>query len=161
MIRLLLLALILQGCAPVSYYIVRHAEKAPQAAGGSSDVPLSAEGAARAEALRDVLAKEGIKVVYTTPYQRTRATAAPVAKALNLTVQTYTPGDTAFIANLKGRKRGNVLIVGHSNTVDDLVAGLLGERKFNDLPDSQYGDLFIVRRKGTFAWFDQERFGKP
>ena len=51
-------------------------------------------------------------------------------------------------------------MVGHSNTVDNLVNGLTGETTLSgDLPDSAYGDLFVVKRKGKTYEFDKKRFG--
>jgi hypothetical protein len=52
-----------------------------------------------------------------------------------------------------------VLVVGHSNTVDDIVNGLMGVKTLSDLPETQYGDLFIVKRKKGRYSFEQGRFG--
>ena len=42
-----------------------------------------------------------------------------------------------------------MLIVGHSNTVDDVVNKLCGEIKVPaDLPDSEYDNLYLVIKKG-------------
>jgi hypothetical protein len=51
------------------------------------------------------------------------------------------------------------LIVGHSNTVDDIVNKLTGQNLLQDLPNSQYGDLFIVKKKGNNYSFSKARFG--
>jgi hypothetical protein len=57
--------------------------------------------------------------------------------------------------------KGNVLIVGHSNTVDDVVNGITGKKVFADLKDTAYGDLFMIVRKGKKQFeFSQGRFGK-
>jgi hypothetical protein len=45
--------------------------------------------------------------------------------------------------------------------VDDIVNNLVGQTKISgDLPDSQYGDLFVVERKGKKYSFDKKHFGK-
>ena len=56
--KLLLLLFAVAICASCSntYYIVRHAEKATAAPNMTTDVPLSAEGKTRAEALKNELA---------------------------------------------------------------------------------------------------------
>jgi hypothetical protein len=53
-----------------------------------------------------------------------------------------------------------MLIVGHSNTVDDIVNQLIGRTIIQgDLPETQYGDLFIVKKKGKKFIFKQQHFG--
>lgn len=149
----------LASCKAVTtYYVVRHAEK--ESSTMTSDVALSQAGKQRAEALKDVLRSEGIKYIYSTNYIRTKTTAQPLADAINVPVQTYNPNDTAFITTIKNLGKGNVLIVGHSNTVDDLVNKLMGTKEIaGDLQDSEYGDLFVVKRKGTIYFFEKKRFG--
>lgn len=154
---IILFSVFLISCKSTSYFVVRHAERADATMG--SDVPLSAAGQQRAEALREVLKNEGILHIYSTNYVRTRSTAQPLANAIGLPVNTYQPNDTSFIRRVKAIEKGNVLIVGHSNTVDDLVNQLMGERVINgDLPDSQYGDLYVVKKKGKKVKFEQRRF---
>jgi phosphohistidine phosphatase SixA len=148
----LAIALILTSCSH-SYYIVRHAEKAVPSAGVTmstpDDPPLSDAGSRRAEALKDVL--KNIKSIYSTNTTRTRSTAEPLSKSAGLTVQTYGPRpDSNFINNLK-KLNSNTLIVGHSNTVDEVVNGLLNQQKVSDLADSEYDNLFVVKYKNFFG----------
>jgi hypothetical protein len=59
-------------------------------------------------------------------------------------------------------KKGNTLIVGHSNTVDDIVNKLCGEIKVPiDLPDSEYDNLYLIRKKGKKMKFENKTFGTP
>lgn len=148
-----------------TYYIVRHAEKA-QAAGNTgmfttADPPLTEKGAQRAEALKDKLQPKNIKYIFSTNTTRTLTTAAPLSNAIQVKPVTYGPApDAAFINKLKNIHQ-NTLIVGHSNTVDDIVNGLCGQVKVpGDLPESQYGDLFIVKKKGKQYHFIQQHFGQ-
>ena len=148
----------LSSCKTTQYFIVRHAEK-ETAAAMNADVPLSEAGKQRAQALREVLEKETIRHIYSTNFIRTRATAQPLADAKGLSIEIYNAADSSFADRLK-KENGNVLVVGHSNTVDDLLNKLLGEKRFTDLADTRYGDLFVVRRKGQRLWLEERHFGK-
>ncbi len=141
-----------------NYYIVRHGEKAAvDSIIKSSDVPLSVQGKRRAEALKDQLLNKKIKYIFSTNTIRTMATALPLSDAIGVPVQIYSGTDTGFVRTLKNLNE-NILIVGHSNTVDDLVNGLLGKEVFKDLPDSRYGDLFIVHKKKNKFTYDVGSF---
>jgi 2,3-bisphosphoglycerate-dependent phosphoglycerate mutase len=154
----LIVFVLLVSCKATTYYIVRHAEKEPTTT-MTSDVPLSDAGRQRAQALRMLLQNGNIRHIFSTNYIRTRSTVQPLADALHLPVEIYDPKDTTFISKLKALK-GNVLVVGHSNTVDDLVNSLSGRREVEgDLADSQYGDLFIVKKKGSRLVFEKKHFG--
>jgi broad specificity phosphatase PhoE len=143
-----------------SYYIVRHAEK--EASGPNmmtTDVPLSEKGKNRAEALKEVLKNKKIANIFSTNTIRTKSTAQPTADYFSLTIQTYGPmPDSVFIMKLKSEKK-NVLIVGHSNTVDDIVNMLCGKKEIpGDLKDQDYDNLFIVKKKGKHFIFTNEHY---
>ena len=133
----------------VDYYIVRHAEKAiVDSTVKSSDVPLSEEGKKRAENLKTQLQDKNINFIFSTNTIRTKATAEPLSKQTGIPIQIYDGSDTGFVQTLKNLK-GNVLVIGHSNTVDNVVNALVGKPVLNDLPETQFGDLFIVHKKGN------------
>ncbi|MBK7410812.1 MAG: histidine phosphatase family protein [Saprospirales bacterium] len=138
---LLLFFLFIQGCVS-TIYVVRHAEKA-----GGADPGLTAAGAERAEALATFLADKNISAVYATPYNRTRQTAQPTADALGLTVQLY-QNDTlsAFVASQLNPLGKNRLVVGHSNTVLDIVRALGATPTMTEIPENDFDNLFIVRK---------------
>jgi 2,3-bisphosphoglycerate-dependent phosphoglycerate mutase len=151
------------SCKATTYYIVRHAEKeTPTTMSNTtmtSDVPLSGTGMQRAEALKDLLQKENIKHIFSTNFIRNKSTAQPLADAIHIPIEVYDPKDSTFIRKLKSLN-GKILIVGHSNTVDDLVNGLSGKQELNgDLPDSEYGDLFVVKKTGNKIRFEKKHFG--
>ena len=67
--------------------------------------------------------------------------------------------DSMFINKLNTLKK-NVLIVGHSNTVDDIVNGLCGEVKIaGDLPETAYDNLFVVVKKRGKLIFRELKYG--
>lgn len=143
--------LFLSSCSH-TYYVVRHAEKAVPAEGTvmntPNDPPLSHVGEQRAIALKELLHDKGIRYIYSTNTIRTKSTAEPTSSLLGIPVRTYGPKpDSAFIHQLKSLKK-NVLIVGHSNTIDDIANGLAGEQKVEgDLPETMYDQVFIIHYK--------------
>jgi broad specificity phosphatase PhoE len=154
--------LFLNSCRTTNYYIIRHAEK-ETANTMTNDVPLSEAGRARAEVLKEYMKDKNIQYLYATNYSRTIETVEPTRQFYNGTIRLYNTRDTMdrFINNLKKLDGGNVLIVGHSNTVDDIANNLVGKKVINgDLPDSAYGDLFIVIKKGSHYAFRKSHFGK-
>lgn len=125
-------------------YVMRHLDT-PK---GERDPDLLPAGAARAKALVAWFEGKPLAAIFATPYRRTQQTAAPIAAARGLTVQTYDPGYTdAVIARVKALA-GPVLIVGHSNTVPDIVAALGGERP-GELAHEDFGDVWTVTAKRT------------
>lgn len=159
--KIFIAAVFLLSCkTATTFYVVRHAEKESTAT-MMTDVPLSAAGKERAEALDQLLRSKAIDHIYSTNTARTIATAMPLSKDKGVKIETYDPRDTGFVSRLKRIEKGGVLVVGHSNTVDDIVNGLAGQIKVpGDLPDSEYGDLFVVKRKGKKYGFEKKHFGK-
>lgn len=150
----LLILLLFLSCKTATYYVVRHAEK--QQGSQSADPPLSAEGEKQALDLKNFLEGKKIKRIYSTNYARTMATAEPIRRALNGEIKLYKPDKLPeLIAELKNVSDGNVLVVGHSNTVDDVVNGLTGENKLGDLPEAEYGNVFIITKKGSSYSFER------
>jgi broad specificity phosphatase PhoE len=131
---LLLVLLAAPAFALDDIYLVRHAEKyAAWPADRDLDTfqPLSAAGLQRAEALAARLKAAGIAVVYTSRTTRAIETGAPLAHALGIPVvaddASAKPAEmTAFLARLKERHAADraILIVGHSNTVPELLVHL-------------------------------------
>ena len=119
-------------------YVMRHLQKAE-----GTDPPLSAEGAANAEALAARLANSGVKAIFATPTARAMQTGEPLAKALGLAVTPYDPRDPAALVKAASRMNGAVLIVGHSNTVPDIVARFGGTPVA--LGEQDYGTVFVVK----------------
>lgn len=150
-------SLFLFSCT-TSYYVVRHAEKAAAEPNMSSDVPLSDAGKQRAEKLKEVLKNKKIAYIFSTNTIRTKTTAEPTANYFGLKTELYAKPDSAFISKLKSLKK-NTLITGHSNTVDDIVNMFFTEKKVEgDLKDTDYDNLFIVKRKGKKYFFERRKY---
>jgi broad specificity phosphatase PhoE len=131
--------LLCTATAQSTIFIVRHAEKAD----ATKDPDLSEAGRARAEALAKTLREANITAVYATEFKRTQQTAAPLAKALGITVTTLPAKDgAALIAKLRALN-GNALVVGHGDTIPDLIKALGISDPIN-IMENDYDNLFIV-----------------
>lgn len=153
-----------------SIYVVRHAEKEtgidPATMKTFTDPPLSAEGDLRALKLKEILIGKDIKHIFSTNTVRTISTAKPLKELyLGMPIQLYSSkADSmdAFISKIKGIKKGNILIVGHSNTIDDIANKLAAATVVpGDLKDNQYDNLYILKRKGGKYKFTNEKYGAP
>src|SRR6266478_1674288 len=120
--------------------IVRHAEKA---ANGGNDPDLSLAGRARAEALARILKDSGIRAIFTSEFKRTQETAAPTATSTHLTPTMVAAKDTAALVARLHHLNGNALVVGHGDTIPNIVKALGINRSIN-IPDADYSELLIV-----------------
>lgn len=125
-----------------TYYIVRHAEKL----NASADTPLSATGQTRAIALRKYLKSKGVDSIFTSSFLRTQQTAQPLATFLRKTLRIHTGNTENLINDLKRISDKEVLVVGHSNTVPDIVKGLSG-RVVPAIAENDFDNMYIVRVK--------------
>lgn len=145
------------ACKTTTYYVVRHAEKEGGATMAmTADPPLSAEGQKQAIDLKNFLTNKNIRAIYSTNYARTISTAEPTRQLYGVTLKIYDPRkQEQLLGELKKISDGNVLVVGHSNTVDDVVNGLMGISELTDLPETEYGSMFVVKKKGSNYSFEK------
>jgi len=124
----------------VTVIFTRHAEKA---ATPPKDPPLTEAGKQRAAALASMLADSGVDAIYTTELQRTQQTAAPLAARVRVKPTALPAKDTAALVHaIRARHSGVVVVVGHSNTLPDIISALGGPQL--DISDSQYDNLFVL-----------------
>ena len=126
------------------FFIIRHSEKDTT---GGSNADLNPIGRGRAEALRMMLKKVKINGVFSTDKPRTRNTAAPTAKRKHLPVEIYDPKKQKELLSGLVDKKGKFLIVGHSNTVHQLVNILAGNEVEKEFSESDYTRFYIVSLK--------------
>jgi phosphohistidine phosphatase SixA len=143
-----------QGDVPVTtVYLVRHAEKA---AAPPEDPPLSEAGASRSQALSRILGKAGIKAVYTSQFLRTKLTAEPLAKQFGVTSTVVALKSSAsnprevseqsireVVDKVYAKPGESVLIVGHSNSVPEVIR-MLGGDAVPTIDEKEFDDLFVV-----------------
>lgn len=127
-----------------TFYLIRHAEK-DRSNSDDADPELNQQGLGRAMHWAEILDAVALDAIYSTDYNRTAMTAAPISVKKNIDVQYYDP-KTVDIDQFKADNLNkNVLIVGHNNTTPEFVNQLLGEEKYNAIDDSENGTLFIVQ----------------
>lgn len=124
--------------------LVRHAEKAAE---GGSDPALSESGRARAQALASELADDHVGTILVTRFVRTRQTAEPLATAGSLTPVVVPLEGVSHPAAVReavlAHAGHTVLVVGHSNTVPEIIAALGGPAGIV-IDDAEYANLFTV-----------------
>lgn len=150
---LLVIVFVLAGCATprsatgadaLTFVVVRHAEKATD---DPEDPRLTEAGRQRAQRLAGLLADAPVVAVYATEFRRTRETGQPTADAHRVPVSAYFSRGPAGESATRWRRdhdHGTVLIVGHSNTVPDLVAALSGQVA-TPMPETEYDRVTRIR----------------
>jgi broad specificity phosphatase PhoE len=126
----------LAGAEPSAIYLVRHAEKL-----AGPDPALSPQGQARANNIAAILHRAGITAIFSTKTVRTQQTAAPLAQRTGLTVQLYDPLAPLALVEKVRTLSGAVLVVGHSNTLPELVR-LFGGAPGADIADDEFDRLY-------------------
>ena len=126
---------------------VRHAEK--DSTGTNADlIPV---GRGRAEALSKVLQSISFDIIYSTNRARTRNTAEPTAKSQKKAIILYDAKNaveqTAFLEKLVAMHGQKFFIVGHSNTVPQMMNLLRGLDAEKDIPDLEFSRIYIVSVK--------------
>ena len=126
--------------------LTRHAEKDLSSI---QDPPLSPEGEQRAERLAQMFGRgKGvgrIDAIYVSDARRTQQTAAPLAERLGKEPIVVPAADTKGLVSrvMHEHEGGSVLIIGHSNTVPELI------REFGDIDvppisDDEYDTLYVL-----------------
>ena len=121
-------------------YVMRHLQKT-----AGEDPRLTEEGAILAEMVAGMFGGKdfGIKAAFATKTRRAMQTGEPLARFIGVPVTPYDPRNVpALVAAVKAVP-GNVLVVGHSNTVPDLVAAF-GGTKPAPIPETDYGTIYQV-----------------
>jgi len=125
--------------APTTVYVMRHLNT-PE---GQRDPDLTAEGQQNAQRVRAWFTGKPLTAIYISDFRRTRQTIAPLAVERGLTPVIYDPADPKALIATIGGASGSVLIVGHSNTVPDLVEALGGDRP-GPMTHPDFGDIWTI-----------------
>ena len=128
--------------------VIRHAEKQ---LGTIDDAPLSPEGEQRATRLAQMFGDAEsfgrVRKIYVTDAHRTQQTAAELAQRLNLKPVVVDAKESASALArqvLKENRGGLAIVVGHSNTVPQLVAELSGNKKVPPIAEQEFDTMYVV-----------------
>lgn len=122
-----------QDAGPTIVIVVRHAEK--QTDEGNPDPSLSEQGKRRAQALARALEDAGVSAIYTTQFKRAKEMAQPLVERLKIpvtpvevTAANFNGYSAALVKEILAKNAGKtVLVVGHGNTVPQIVQSLGGK----------------------------------
>jgi broad specificity phosphatase PhoE len=136
--------------------LVRHAD----IVNAGSDPGLSAAGLTRATLLAHMLQDAALSAVFVTQFLRSVETGTPAATAAGLAVTPYTATDAAGLVTSIRINHANktVLVVAHSNTVDDIAAGL-GTPSVGELAATQFDRMFVITRTWCGTRVCRMRYG--
>jgi len=139
---ILSISLVLLTCANAApvVFIVRHAEKASTS---GKDPDLSVEGQKRADALAHILKDSQITSIFVTEFNLTQQTAAPTANATHITPTVVPANDIGALVGKLRALNGNALVIGHGNTIPDLLRAL-GVTTAVSIPEDDYTEIFAV-----------------
>jgi phosphohistidine phosphatase SixA len=125
--------------------LVRHAEKE---VGAISDAPLSPEGEQRADRLAQMLGDAEpfgrIQRIYVTNTRRTQQTLSQRLGINSEVLDAKTEATDLAERVLDENRGGRALIVGHSNTVPDIVKALTAEKDVPPIGEDEFGTLYVV-----------------
>ncbi len=121
-------------------YLIRHAEKE----GSGADPNLSAAGLQRANNWAVILQDVTFEAFYSTNYNRTLQTIQPTATNNGKEVTLYDPANFSLEDVIADHGGTNVLIVGHSNTIPELINAYLGAEIYPDMAETEFGNLYKI-----------------
>ena len=125
---------------PTTIYLIRHAEKAD----ATANTELSNAGKLRAENWVKHFKGKKIAAVYSTDYNRTLQTAAPIAKQAGVEVRKYSHREFD-LKKLAVRHPGQmIVVVGHSNTIPGYVNAAISAKTYEDIAETEFGTIFEV-----------------
>jgi len=159
------LAWFFESQATTTIIFVRHAE---QTSHSEQDPGLSDAGRLRvAELTRQLVDADvvaGIDAIYATPLRRSQETAQPLADRLDVPINAYDPEDTEQVLEtiLTDHKGRIILVVGHSNTVPELIANLGASKNVPPIAQNEFDNIYII----SIPWFGKTktirlRYGEP
>jgi broad specificity phosphatase PhoE len=131
--------------APRTVFVVRHAEKGPEA----TDPSLTADGRRRAGALARALGDVKLTAAFATEFKRTQETVGPLHELLGVPVAVVPArGVDSLVRRIQELPAGgNAVVASHSNLVHLIVLKLSGVT-IPELTDADYDRMAVVTITG-------------
>jgi broad specificity phosphatase PhoE len=152
---LMLVVSVADAAAQPVVFLVRHAERADAGMAAAkvagADPDLSGAGLARANSLAAMLKDARIRTVIATEFKRTKQTGGPVATAAGVPLTVIDSKDVAGLLKKVRASTGNVVVVGHTNTLPEILKGL-GVTEPITIAEDEYDSLFVVTRASPPAF---------
>lgn len=139
---------LVSAASTTTIFVMRHAEKLTSNP-GDPDPALAPAGEARALELAQFFGRapkgQGLNAVIVSEFRRTQETVRPLANRLGIPVIVVPAADTAATAKRAHAENrgGRVLIVGHSDTVPEIVQELSGV-DVGAMSETEYGIVYLV-----------------
>ena len=155
---------LVSAASTTTVFVMRHAEKLASNP-DDKDPPLAPAGEARALELAKHFGGapkgQSLDAIIVTELRRTQDTVRPLANRLGIPVIVVPANDPGGAAKraLHDFRGGRVLIVGHSDTVPEIVKSLSGI-DVGPMSDTEYGILYIVAVP-RFSRSEVTRFDLP
>jgi broad specificity phosphatase PhoE len=128
--------------------VIRHAEKQVNSI---SDAPLAPDGELRAARLAQMFGDAAqfgrLQKIYVTDTRRSQQSAAALAQRLALVpeiVAARTGSRELARRVLRENRGGRALVIGHSNTVPEIVAALGDSSDVPAMADDEFDTLYVV-----------------
>ena len=155
---------LVSAASTTTVFVMRHAEKLTTNP-DDKDPPLAPAGEARALELAKHFGGapkgQSLDAIIVTELRRTQDTVRPLANRLGIPVIVVPASDPAGAAKraLHDFRGGRVLIVGHSDTVPEIVEALSGV-DVGPMSETEYGIVYIVAVP-RFSRSEVTRFDLP
>lgn len=138
-----LLYSVVESSCVTTVFVVRHAEYDSMPGTPIPGPSLNAAGIDRRDHLVKVLCRVNIDAIYASQYLRTQETAQGVADKKTLNIVTDLSVSEQIDQIKTNHVGGCVLVVGHSNTVPDLITGLVPGSPLVNI-QNEFHNIFII-----------------
>ncbi len=123
-------------------YFIRHADKESD---GSDNPHLSEKGVQRATYWGKFFQYIRFDDIYTTDFHRNIETASLVSKDKGVKIHHYSPLSFDIIEHVEQNRGKTMLIIGHSNTIPDLINRLVTDVQYDPMSHKNYNLIYKVQ----------------